>query len=68
MSRDDVVVSDDDVIAEMERVGGSFVRALGAAMDRADHKNLATLKAAFPEYWQTYSDRAAARKKMEADQ
>lgn len=47
------------VIECMEKYGGSFVKALAVAMQRADAINLAKLKAAFPEYWQQYTEMAA---------
>lgn len=36
--------------------GGGFVHHLGEALMRADANNTARIKAAFPEYWQTYKD------------
>lgn len=45
-------------IAAMEQYGGSFVKSLAAAATRADMPNLAKLKAAFPEYWQQYTEMA----------
>jgi hypothetical protein len=47
-----------DVIEAMEKYGGSFVVALAQAARRADANNLAKLKAAFPEYWQQYTEMA----------
>lgn len=38
----------------MEKWGGSFVKALGAAARRADGQNLERIKRAFPEYWAEY--------------
>lgn len=49
---------DIEVFEAMEKYGGSFVKALATAMARADAINLAKLKAAFPEYWQQYSEMA----------
>ena len=39
----------------MEKYGGSFVKALGAAAQRADRDNLEKIKRAFPEYWSEYA-------------
>ena len=36
--------------------GGSFVAALGAALLKADTDNRERIKAAFPEYWETYTE------------
>lgn len=41
-------------IDAMKRYGGSFVKALAEAFERADHMNFEKLKSAFPEYWQQY--------------
>jgi phage gp37-like protein len=49
------------VIAEMQRTGGGFVKALGTAAGKADPENLRRIKAAFPEIWETYQRRALAR-------
>ncbi len=54
-------ITDDDVVDEMERTGGGFVRALAAAARKADRENLRRIKAAFPEYWVTYSERVRQR-------
>lgn len=42
------------VVDMMELKGGSFVKALGAAMRRADGRNFKKLKDTFPEYWHEY--------------
>lgn len=55
-------VTDYDVFDEMERSGGGFVKALAAAARKADAENLRRIKKGFPEYWATYSQRAAFRK------
>lgn len=49
------------VLECMEKYGGSFVKALAIAAQRADPINLAKLKAAFPEYWQQYTEMAAQK-------
>ena len=54
--------------------GGSFVEALGRALLLADTTNRERIKAAFPEYWETYtkiadhlSEMAAEHKEVDAD-
>ena len=42
------------VSVAMRERGGSFVRALGAALNLADRDNLRRIKGAFPEYWAKY--------------
>lgn len=44
--------------------GGGFVRALGAAMFRADDENLRKLEAAFPEYIAQYREVAKMKGTM----
>ena len=56
-----------DIVAEsMIQRGGGFVCALGKALQYADHYNAAHIKAAFPEYWNTYK-RLAIRFSEEKD-
>ena len=38
----------------MFNYGGSFVRALGEALAKADAINQQKIKDAFPEYWEQY--------------
>ena len=47
--------TDSDVILAMRRYGGGFVSRLAEAAMFADKDNLATIKAAFPVYWETYT-------------
>ena len=49
---------DDDfaVTGTMIRYGGSFVRDLGHLFRIADDNNRRRLKAAFPEYWERYTN------------
>lgn len=56
-------MTDEDMqtIEAMERYGGSFVVALAQAARRADRINLGKLKAAFPEYWQQYTQMAGMK-------
>ena len=42
------------VAANMMQYGGSFVRALGAALLHADSDNMRRIRQAFPEYWEKY--------------
>lgn len=44
------------VVENMERYGGSFVKALAVCFYRADHINKEKLKTAFSEYWRQYSE------------
>jgi hypothetical protein len=44
------------VIQAMQRLGGSFVKALAEAALHADPENLEKLKAAFPEMWTKYAE------------
>lgn len=53
----------EETLDMMELTGGSFVRALAAAMYRADAPNRAKLVAAFPEYLREYSARALLERK-----
>lgn len=50
MKPDKVVVGE-----AMISFGGGFVRALGAALLRADGNNTARIKKAFPDYWKKYT-------------
>lgn len=42
------------VSENMQRWGGGFVKALGAALSHADMNNTQRIKKAFPEYWDQY--------------
>lgn len=44
----------------MKLAGGSFIRNLGPCLPYADERNLAKLKAAFPEEWAHYTRMALA--------
>lgn len=46
------------VARTMMKFGGSFVKALGHALSRADHINTKKIKVAFPEYWKQYKEMA----------
>lgn len=50
-----MIVTDYEIVRAMHRYGGSFIRAIADAFDRADSDNYAKLKAAFPEYWTEYT-------------
>jgi hypothetical protein len=52
------VINDDDVARAMRHRGGSFVAKLGELWQLADGVNQARIKAAWPEYWQTYTRHA----------
>lgn len=47
-----------ETIAQMEKRGGSFVKALANCARHADPGNLAIIKTAFEGYWLTYQRRA----------
>lgn len=51
-----MTIQEYDVIEQMEQYGGSFVKALAKCFHRADLKNFAKLKRAFPEYWKQYEE------------
>jgi hypothetical protein len=51
-------MTDDDVLAAMERYGGSFIYALAQCFRRADEDNRYVLRAAFPTYWAQYAELA----------
>ena len=51
-----------DIARAMIRYGGSFVEALGRALQHADSENEAIIQASWPKYWNQY------RKFAEADQ
>jgi len=44
------------VIENMEKYGGSFVKALAEAFFRSDPDNFVKLRKAFPEYWEEYKN------------
>lgn len=46
--------TDDEVVAAMEEMGGSFVKALAKAYRLADMNNKAILRRAFARYWAEY--------------
>ncbi len=46
---------DKTVLINMEKYGGSFVKALAKAAMHADENNLRRLREAFPDYWFRYS-------------
>lgn len=57
-----MAVNDDWSVTEaMLQMGGSFVQGLAALYRKADHTNQVKLKAAFPDYWNKYTELAAAR-------
>lgn len=41
-------------LAAMRKFGGGFVKILGNLGEHADPKNLARIKATWPEYWEQY--------------
>ena len=59
-------ISDFDVLATMQALGGSFAQALAQAFYHADAENDRRLKAAFPELWAEYAELARLRAEREA--
>ena len=51
-----------EVVLAMETYGGSFVRALAEAINRADENNQQRLRNAFPELFEEYQELARLRK------
>lgn len=56
------------VALAMTEHGGSFVSALGDALQRADFANRAKIKDAFPEYWEQYRGLAEAFETIEVEE
>ncbi len=44
------------VVDNMEKYGGSFVKALAICFRHADSINFKILKNAFPDYWKEYKN------------
>jgi hypothetical protein len=55
-------IGDYEIVNAMARYGGSFARAVAEAASRADPANLAKLKAAFPDLWDTYAELVTLRR------
>jgi hypothetical protein len=53
--------TDFDVTEAMIVYGGGFVSLLGKLFRQADARNKAILKAAFPDYWRTYTELAVLK-------
>jgi len=60
-------ITDYDVAEAMQMCGGSFIAQLGKAWLLADAVNQDKLKAAFPEYWVTYSELAGMLRARRAE-
>jgi hypothetical protein len=56
MKPEDQPIDDFYIIRAMREYGGSFVHQLAIAFGSADDENTRRLKAAFPEYWQMYTE------------
>ena len=52
---------DYSMVEQMERHGGSFVRALAMLLQRADPINYSKLENTFPEYFEEYRKMAKKR-------
>ena len=59
-----MTTEDERTVLMMKIYGGSFVKALAHAMLLADAINFATLKGAFPTYWNHYSQLSAEGKQQ----
>lgn len=46
---------ENDTVDNMDKLGGSFVKALAQCFYHADRNNIDKLKEAFPKYWKEYS-------------
>ena len=53
---------DEDTIGAMMTFGGGFVEQLARLYQSADANNRARIQAAWPEYWQRYTELAALRR------
>jgi hypothetical protein len=51
--------SNEEVIAAMERFGGSFIQQFARLYRSADLVNRGRLQDAFPDYWTSYQEMAA---------
>lgn len=49
-------IENERIVSNMEKYGGSFVKALAVCFRRADHINFAKLKATFANYWEEYKN------------
>ena len=54
-------MTDEQIVAAMVSLGGSFVQRLGLLYGWADAENRQKLKAAFPEIWGKYAELAALK-------
>jgi hypothetical protein len=52
-----------DVAEAMQQYGGSFIKALGTALQLADNSNRIRIKKAWPELWTQYLKQARMKKK-----
>ena len=48
--------TDEQVTEAMMRFGGGFVAGIGSLWRRGDARNRERLKAAFPDFWESYAD------------
>lgn len=59
-----------EIANAMEKCGGSYVKAFGAALKNADEENIEKIKETWPEYWDHYTKiakRIAKTKKQEEE-
>lgn len=56
------VVTDEEILTEMKRYGGSFVSSLADLYRKGDLINRGKIKLAFSNYWNEYKELAVAKK------
>jgi pyruvate/2-oxoacid:ferredoxin oxidoreductase beta subunit len=61
------MTADERTVQAMRVYGGSFIKSLAACFMWADEENYARLKAAFPDYWQKYSELGDLAEKREKE-
>jgi hypothetical protein len=61
------MTDDERTVQAMRVYGGSFIRSLAGCFMFADAENAARLKAAFPDYWQKYSELGDLAEKREKE-
>lgn len=57
----DMHVSHHDVAKQMMRLGGSFVKALGSALGKADNENVEKIQSTWPEIYDRYRQMAVSK-------
>ena len=57
----DMHVSHRDVAEQMMRLGGSFVKALGSALSKADNENAEKIQSTWPDIYEQYRQMAVSK-------